>query len=148
MTVPLCAFDAVLNFSIYLESQNLESRPTGRVPSDAILFTTPKKYAKRLISCGGHFFRLWSVLYSATKIDEYLCAAWQRKPGPAFLNPLNERTVVFSMTGHENIPCSLFGFQPSCQSLQQPQYKATTTTTAQQQTQNRAESYSLKTAIR
>jgi hypothetical protein len=88
------------------------------------------------------------VLCLAAKVDEYVCAAWQRKPGPAFLNPLNERTVVFSMTGHENIPCPLFGFQPSCQSLQQLQHKATITTTAQQQIQNRAESYSLKTAIR
>jgi hypothetical protein len=75
------------------------------------------------------------VLFSC-KVDEYLSAAWQRKPGPALLNPLNERAVVFSMTGHENIPCSLFGFQPSCQSLQQLQHKATITTTAQQQKQN------------
>ena len=78
----------------------------------------------------------WSVLCSAAKVDEYVCAVWQRKPGPAFLNPLNERAVMFGMIGHENIPCSLFGFQASCLSLQQPQDKATINATAQQQKQN------------
>jgi hypothetical protein len=81
------------------------------------------------------------VLFSC-KVDEHMSAAWQRKPGPAFLNPLNERAVVFSMTGHENIPCSLFGLQAPCPSLQQLQHKATIKATAQQQKQNQDEPFS------
>jgi hypothetical protein len=42
------------------------------------------------------------VLFSC-KVDEYLSAAWQRKPGPAFLNQLNERAIIFRMTCRENI---------------------------------------------
>jgi hypothetical protein len=45
-----------------------KATPSGRVPTDAILFTTPKKYAKRLFSCGEHFFRQWSVFCSAARL--------------------------------------------------------------------------------
>jgi hypothetical protein len=51
-------------FVLWIYPGRSKARPTGRVPSDAILFSTPKKYAKRLISCGGHFFRQWSVFCS------------------------------------------------------------------------------------
>ena len=47
------------------------------------------------------------VMFSC-KVDEYVCAAWQRKPGPAFLNPLNGRVFIFRMACHDNIRCSLF----------------------------------------
>jgi hypothetical protein len=46
-SVALCIFDQVLSS---------KSKPTGRVPSDAILFSTPKKYAKRLAPAEGTSF--------------------------------------------------------------------------------------------
>jgi hypothetical protein len=104
--------------SVFLSK--IKGKTDGSRPVKRHTFFNAKKVCKKACSCGGHFFRLWSVLCSAAKVDEYVCAAWQRKPGPAFLNPLNERAVVFGMTDHENIPCSLFGFQASCPSLQQP----------------------------
>ena len=81
------------------------------------------------------------VLFNC-KVDEYMSAAWHRKPGPAFLNPLNVRAVLFRVTCHENISLfiildALFGFQTSNLSLQQSQYTATITTTAQQKKQNK-----------
>ena len=118
-----------------LQDQNLDRRVASR--QTPYFFQRQKSMQKGWLLRRALLSPVVGVMFSC-KVDEYMSAAWHRKPIPAFLNPLSGRVYIFRMACHESTRCSLFivhcssfGFQASCQSLQQPQYSATNTTTAQ-----------------
>jgi hypothetical protein len=85
------------------EQFQIKSKTGGSRPARRLTFYNAKKVSKKAGSCGGHFFREWSVFCSAAQVNEYISATWHRKPIPAFLNPLNEKVGMFRMTCNENL---------------------------------------------